>query len=101
MNRVMSYASTATGVVFTVIFGMWVLITLQINVYLLPQEIGTGVIHPIYSFAEVVYYLTLIALAILAGMFLALGALLRREPAAPPAQQLAGIREDLQRRRAS
>ena len=102
MNRVMSYASTLMGVLLIVALGAWTVVTLQINTYLLPQEVGTGDIHPLYQFPEATYYLVLMGLAILMGMFLVLGALLRREPPSLPVEsQLAEIREDLQRRRAS
>lgn len=92
MFKLASYVSTAMGIAVTVILGGWILVTLQINLYLFPQELGTGEIHPLYSFQEWVYYWILAMIVLLAGAFFGFGAILRHAPTTSSVELKRGTR---------
>lgn len=77
-KKVAAYAAAVMAGLAIMVFGMAVVVTLQINLWLLPQEVGPGEMNPVFSFPAVVYDLALAALAILAGIFSVFAVLLRR-----------------------
>ena len=87
-RKVTSFVSIGTGLIFIILAGMWIVVTLQIEGYLWPTTDIAGEINPLYSFGVWTYYFVLSLLCALATAFLTIGALLRQgSPSLSPARE--------------